>query len=295
LHATRTFCIPRANVECPWGCDERGAHRLLFFGIMSPAWNRPVRDFTSRSLIAVHPTAPLEDVQRLFDERDISAVIVTDKGSLLGILSLTDLLREARVDLAAPGTLTRVTPPPRLAADLMRRDVVAVDEETALADATAVMVRRHIHRVVVLRGGRPVGVVTTRDAMRAVLEERITKPLREVMSAPVSTIEMGVSAEQALESLDDSNVRGLVVVDGDWPIGAFTQREALHVRGLPPNLRAMPVERVMSYETICLDVATPLYRVAGYAMQMRARRVLAVEKRELVGIVTGLDLMRVMV
>jgi len=65
-------------------------------------------------------------------------------------------------------------------------------------------------------------------------------------------------------------------------------------RALPPNLRKMPVERLMSYETICLDVTTPLYRVAGYAMQMRARRILAVEKRELVGIVTGLDVIRVM-
>ena len=37
-----------------------------------------------------------------------------------------------------------------------------------------------------------------------------------------------------------------------------------------------PVERVMSYETICLDVRTPLYRVAGHAMQMRVRRILAV-------------------
>jgi CBS domain-containing protein len=262
---------------------------------MSPAWNRPAREFVSKSLIAVPSNMPLSEVQHIFDERDISAVPVIDDGVLCGILSTTDLLREARVELAAPGSMTRVTPPPLRAADLMRRQVVTVDEEEPLAAAAAAMVHGRIHRVVVLRDGRAVGVVTTRDAMRAVFEERVATPLGQIMTSPVATIEMGVSAEEALESLDDANVRGLVIIDGRWPIGVFTQKEAMATRSLPPNLRQTPVERLMSYETICLDVATPLYRVAGYAMQMRARRILAVEKRELVGIVTGLDIVRVMV
>lgn len=50
----------------------------------------------------------------------------------------------------------------------------------------------------------------------------------------------------------------------------------------------------MSYETICLDTSTPLYRVAGHAVQMRVRRILAVHGRELRGIVSGLDLVRIM-
>ncbi len=261
---------------------------------MSPAWNRPVREFVSKSLISVTSSMPLGEVQRIFDERDISAVPVIDDGVLHGIVSTTDLLREARVELAAPGNVTRVTPPPKLAADLMRRQVVTVDEDAPLVLAAMAMVHGHIHRVVVLREGGPVGVVTTRDAMRAVLEERVATPLAQIMSAPVSTIEMGVTADEAIRELDDANVRGLVVVDGRWPIGVFTQKEAMATRALPPNLRQMPVERLMSYETICLDVATPLYRVAGYSIQMHARRILAVDKRELVGIVTGLDVVRVM-
>jgi signal-transduction protein with cAMP-binding, CBS, and nucleotidyltransferase domain len=55
-----------------------------------------------------------------------------------------------------------------------------------------------------------------------------------------------------------------------------------------------PVERVMSYETICLDVSTPAYRVAGHALQMRVRRILAVHARELRGIASSFDLARVL-
>jgi CBS domain-containing protein len=88
-------------------------------------------------------------------------------------------------------------------------------------------------------------------------------------------------------------VRGLVVVDGTWPVGVFTHTEALRTRHLTPSLLETPVEQVMSYETICLDVKTPLYRVAGHFVQMNVRRVLAVEARALRGIASGFDLARV--
>jgi CBS domain-containing protein len=50
----------------------------------------------------------------------------------------------------------------------------------------------------------------------------------------------------------------------------------------------------MSYETLCHNVQTPLFRVAGQSMSMNVRRILAVDDRRLVGIATGLDLMRFM-
>jgi CBS domain-containing protein len=85
-----------------------------------------------------------------------------------------------------------------------------------------------------------------------------------------------------------------VVVDGAWPIGVFTHTEAMQANALPGMFLDTPVERVMSYETICLDIDTPLYRVAGHAIHMGVRRILAVHDRELRGIVSGFDLVRVM-
>jgi hypothetical protein len=55
----------------------------------------------------------------------------------------------------------------------------------------------------------------------------------------------------------------------------------------------MPVEQVMSYAVSALPVSTPLYRVAGHAVAVRARRVLAVEGRSLRGIASGFDLCKV--
>jgi predicted transcriptional regulator len=47
----------------------------------------------------------------------------------------------------------------------------------------------------------------------------------------------------------------------------------------------------MSYETICLDADTPVYRVAAYAISMNVRRLLIVDHRELVGILSTVDLL----
>lgn len=249
----------------------------------------------SHSLVAVHPTTTLDHVQSLLEERDISAVpVMDDDGALRGVVSTTDLLRVARIELTTPRDLARITPPARAVADVMRTDVVTIDEGASIREAAEKMFKHRIHRVVVLRHGKVAGVVSTRDAMRAVLFHHIETPLDKVMSTPVATIDLGETIESAIGRLEAANVRGLVVVDGEWPIGVFTHAEAIKARALPPSLLAHSVEEVMSYETICLNVATPLYRVAGHAIQMRARRILAVEHRELRGIVTGFDLVRVM-
>jgi predicted transcriptional regulator len=130
--------------------------------------------------------------------------------------------------------------------------------------------------------------------MRAVLYHRVDVPLSRVMSVPVETIDEGDTIRLAIQRLAQVNVRGLVVVDGTWPVGVFTHTEAMQAHALPSMFLETPVERVMSYETICLDVNTPLYRVAGYAVQMHVRRILVVEHRELRGIVSGFDVVRVM-
>jgi CBS domain-containing protein len=258
-------------------------------------WTAPVRAYASKTLVSVTPTTPIVDIQRLFEERDISAVPVVDGHDVLrGIFTTTDLLRIARIEMESPRALARVWPPPHHVGHVMRTDVVTIDEDATLREAAARLVEHRIHRVVVTRHGKPVGVLSTRDAMRAILEARVTSPLSDIMTAELETISIGDSIDVAVGRLTDANVHGLVVVDGDWPVGVFTQREAIKARALAAAFRKTAVEQIMSYETICHDVETPLYRVVGQSIDMNVRRILAVKERRLVGIATGFDLVRYM-
>ena len=276
-------------------CATRRYADCLRGSTLTILWATPVRQYASATLVSVPPELPLADVHALLLKHDISGVpVIDERGTLQGILTTTDLLRAARIEISAPRERPRITPPPRAAGDLMRRDVITVDEQAPLSEAAGAMVKHRIHRVVVTRAGVAVGVLSTRDAMRAVFQARLESPLERVMTAEVQTIDEGDPIRLAIERLDDANVRGLVVVDGRWPVGVFTHTEAIQARALPAMFLDSPVERVMSYETICLDTHTPIYRAAGHAIQMRVRRILAVHDRELRGVVSGFDLVRAM-
>jgi CBS domain-containing protein len=262
---------------------------------MSPVAPSLVSEHMTPSVVSVTDDTPLEEVLETLVGLDVSSVLVTTATcSPLGVAALSDLARVSALGGGARGPL-HVMPSNLRAKDVMKTPILCVDADATVGEAAAKMLSSRVSRLFVRREERIVGVFSTRDAMRVVLARRLTTPLRDVMSKPVETISLGDSIDEAIAKLVETNVRGLVVVDGTYPVGAFTQMEAIRARALPPELRRNPVEEVMSYETVTLEGDTPLYRAAGQAIATRVRRILVVEARSLVGIVTGYDLAQILV
>ena len=109
------------------------------------------------------------------------------------------------------------------------------------------------------------------------------------MSTPVLSVQYDETVGQAIDLFRNAHVSGLVVQEGEWPVGLFTQREALEARVMLPTT---PVEEVMTASLVCLQHDTPLHRAAALAIATRARRVLALDGRHVVGLLTGLDFCR---
>lgn len=219
----------------------------------------------------------------MLEARGISAVPILENGKLVGIVSTTDIV-------AATARVAATANPVPAAAELMTSPVVTVTPDEPLLDASRKMVAAKVHRVVVIDHDRVVGMLSARDVLKEVKARLVDTPIGKLMTTPVLTVEVGSSVDEAIAKLAAANVHGLVVVDATWPIGVFTHAEAMAARSLPPSLRGLSVERVMSYETVCLDVATPVHRAASYLVAMNVRRILVVEKRDLVGIMSCLDL-----
>ena len=74
-----------------------------------------------------------------------------------------------------------------------------------------------------------------------------------------------------------------------WPVGVFTQREALEARH---QARKTPVDEVMNPAMLSLEADTPLHRAAAQAEALRVRRVIVVRNRQIEGILTGVDFAR---
>jgi predicted transcriptional regulator len=243
-----------------------------------------VRDRMTSPALTQPADAAIPSVIALLEARAVSAVPVVSAGRLVGIVSTTDLVAANARDRR-----------PETVADCMTSPVVTVGPDETVEAAAHRLVDAHIHRVVVTENDRVVGVLSARDMLEDVKRRRIELPIAHVMTRDVQTVDVGDTIDAAIERLVAGKVHGLVVLDGTWPVGAFTHAEALAARRLPPSLRSGPVEEVMSYETICLDQATPVYRAAAYAIAMNVRRLLVVDHRALVGVMSVVDLLDVFV
>ncbi len=249
----------------------------------------PARLFMSSPVFTVGPEASLETVRDVLNDKEISSVAVLGDGDFLGVVSRSDLLRVARRQAGSALDANNLTFPAKPVSEIMNRDVSAMDVETSLASAAAKMVKNGYHRVFLSEKGKLAGVLSTRDVMEAIREKKETTLISEFMSAPLFTVRASEPISLATERLEKAHISGLVVVDGEWPVGLFAQVDALTAEEMP---RDTPVEEVMNTAFVCMPHDTPMHRAAAQAVALRARRVIAVKKRDIVGILTGIDFAR---
>jgi CBS domain-containing protein len=143
-------------------------------------------DIMTRSVVTISPDTMLADVAALLAQHRISGLPVVEKGRVVGLVSESDLLQHrelgarnakqpwwAAMFLERPDPLEYVKAHAVRAQDVMTRPVVSVSEDTPAAKVAALLDKRRIRRVPVLREDRLVGIVTRADLVRSMgLTER---------------------------------------------------------------------------------------------------------------------------
>ncbi len=108
---------------------------------------------------------------------------------------------------------------------MTRPPISSVSPSSTVEDAAMKMKNEKHGCLVVIQGGRPVGMVTERDLVQKVLALGIRgsdAPVSKVMSSPVITIGPEASVEQAAEEMVRGKVRRLVVQDSNGMVGMLT-------------------------------------------------------------------------
>jgi CBS domain-containing protein len=169
---------------------------------------RTVRDIMQKEVISVRSGTSVGDLARLLDEEGISGVPVLDSaGSVMGVVSRTDVVRLASSEAEAPGATdafwaglaayrdevsdedpdayflapesAAVILPAGGAVAGMTMDQTPVDEimtpvafhvdpEMLIWELAKFLVGGRIHRALVVEDGRLVGIVTAFDVLRVV-------------------------------------------------------------------------------------------------------------------------------
>ena len=125
-----------------------------------------VGDLMAFEPVVVQANATLDEAASLLDLHGISGLPVVDRsGSLVGVLSQTDLLRARSTEYLWtnwPGLAVR---------HLMTSPAITVTRSTPLPLAARTMERRHIHRLVVVSDDDetvPIGILSVTDIVHAI-------------------------------------------------------------------------------------------------------------------------------
>lgn len=131
-----------------------------------------VKELMTQTVLTVKKDISIRKLVKLLDENSITgAPVVDDDGKLIGIVSSKDVIRAIdhliKVHISIDeqqedrGRYNWVE-------GIMTHKVITADEDDDVRKVFRTMVEKKIHRLPVVRDGRPVGIISSQDACRLV-------------------------------------------------------------------------------------------------------------------------------
>lgn len=132
-----------------------------------------VKDLMKTEVFTVEPNDTVDRVFFLIHYEKIRHLPVVEKRRVVGIVSDRDLYkalgpksrRGSVVDKTKTGTQLYVIP--RRVRHIMRRGVITIAPDAPAAEAAALMARRKIGALPVVKGDRLTGIITSTDLLKA--------------------------------------------------------------------------------------------------------------------------------
>lgn len=132
-----------------------------------------VSKIMSTNLITVNLTNNLVEAEKLFNENSIRHIPVVSGDDIIGILSLTDLLRvsfvdaygsdESNVDTAVYNMLS--------IEQVMVKNLISVSSTQTIKEVAEILAKNEFHALPVVDNNKLVGIVTTTDLLNYLLEQ----------------------------------------------------------------------------------------------------------------------------
>lgn len=196
----------------------------------------------SRDVVTVTPAMPVRDIAALMTEKRISGVpVVSADGTVVGIVSESDLLRRAEIGTVPPRKwwLNFFSDPDALARqytkthglraeDVMTHPVISVGEDADLSEIARTLDKHKVKRLPVLQDGKLVGIISRADIVRALSQTEVVRP-----SMSDAALEKSLQEKMRAQDWLEDTFINLAVRDGAVELTGFVasaeQRRALHV------------------------------------------------------------------
>ena len=135
--------------------------------------HEPISKIMSTDLITVHHGDPISKVRQLASMHGVHHIPVVSGDELVGIISWSDILRvsfgdtfetdQCTVDATLDHTFS--------IEQVMKKNPVSLQETATVRDAAEILARGEFHAVPVVNGGKLVGIVSTTDLIKYLLDQ----------------------------------------------------------------------------------------------------------------------------
>lgn len=129
-----------------------------------------VRDIMTSNVITISSDTPVFEAEKLMEFHKIERLPVVDRGKLVGLVTKDTLLKASpsKATSFSRGELYYLLSK-LLVKDIMRKKVVTVSPDTTVEQAAATAQKNKVGCLLVLKGNKVVGIVTTNDFFYKIL------------------------------------------------------------------------------------------------------------------------------
>jgi CBS domain-containing protein len=151
-------------------------------------------DLMNPDVLTVRDSMSVRELARFLLDKQISgAPVVDEKGNLTGVVSLTDIVAVASNDVDVANDRRnpdfylrdleetyseeevqnfRIEEEDLPVREIMTPTVYSVDEEATVSEIASMMLDGHLLRILVIRNGNAVGIISTSDLLGLLVEEQ---------------------------------------------------------------------------------------------------------------------------
>lgn len=133
----------------------------------------PISAIMTKNVITLNSTDDLETAERLFKRNKIRHIPVVSGKEVIGMLSLTDLLRISFVDAAEDEdeSVETIVYNMFTIEQVMAKNLISVSSSTTIKEVAEILAKKEFHAIPVIDNGEISGIVTTTDLINYLIEQ----------------------------------------------------------------------------------------------------------------------------
>lgn len=133
---------------------------------------QPISMIMTENVITLKKNDDLKTAEKLFKQYNIRHIPVVKRGSVIGIISYTDLLRLSFADITNTNDETDTMVYNMFTVEhVMTKNVACVHASSSIKDVAEIFSQREFHALPVINNDKLIGIVTTTDLIKFLLSQ----------------------------------------------------------------------------------------------------------------------------